>query len=92
MTSILGGNSTGPQRSGIGEIRISAEQPLDHRRNEAPLQQIGRARLFQRQRREEGETDGAIRNRARIKRVDDVVGLAETERQADHEIGPDIAR
>ena len=76
---------------GINEIRISAEQPLDNGRNEASLEQVGRLGLFQRQRREEGEADGAIGDRARIKRIDDVIGLAEAERQADHEIGADIA-
>ena len=86
----IGRQFTGAQRRGISEIGISTKQPLDDRRDEAPLQQIGRPRLFQRQRREEGETDGAVGNRARIKRVDDVIGFAEAERQADHEIGPDI--
>ena len=38
------------QRVGIGEIGIAAEQPVDHRRDEAPFQQAVRPRLFQRQR------------------------------------------
>ena len=33
----------------------------------------------------------AVGGRARIKRIDDVIGLAEPERQPDHEIGADIA-
>ena len=78
----IGRQRTGTQRIGIGEIGIAAEQPLDHRRDEAPLQQIGRLRLFQRQRGKEGQIDGAVGGRARIERVDDVVGLAEPERQA----------
>ena len=54
-------------------------------------QQILRLRLFQRQRGEERQIDRAVGAGARIERVDDVVGLAEPERQADHQIGPDIA-
>ena len=79
------------QRAGIGEIRIAAEQAVDHRRDEAPFQQALRPRLFQRQRGEEGQVDGAVGGGAGVERVGDVVGLAEPERQADHEVGADIA-
>ena len=76
---------------GIGEIGIAAEQPVDDRRYEAPFQQVLRLRLFQRQRGKEGQVDRAVGGRARVERIDDVVGLAEPERQPDHQIGPDIA-
>ena len=36
----IGRQRTRMQRVGIGEIGIAAEQPLDHRRDEAPLQQV----------------------------------------------------
>ena len=48
-------------------------------------------RLLQRQRGEESEIDRAVGGRTRIERVDDVVGLAEPERQPDHELPADIA-
>ena len=48
-------------------------------------------RLFQRQRGKERQVDRAVGGGARVERVDDVVGLAEPERQADHEVGSDIA-
>jgi len=79
------------ERIGIGEIGITAEQAVDDRRDEATLDQALRFRLFQRQRREQCQLDVRIRNCACIERVDDMVGLAEAERQADHEVGADIA-
>ncbi len=79
------------QRLGIGEIGITAKEPVDHRCDEARLQQVAGFRLLQRQRREEGEFDGTVGCGARIERVDDVIGLAEPERQADHELVADVA-
>ena len=81
----------GMQRVGIGQIRIATEQAVDHRRDEAPLQQVRRPRLFQRQRGKEREVDRTIGAGARVERVGDVIGLAKPERQPDHQIGPDIA-
>jgi hypothetical protein len=82
---------SGAQRRGIGEIGIAAEQPIDHRRDEARFQQIAGLRLLQRQRREEGQVDRTVGACTRVERVDDVVGLAEPERQSHHELPADIA-
>ncbi len=79
------------QRVGIGQIRIAPEQAVDHRGNKAPLQQVCRLRFFQRQRGKKGQIDCAVGGGARVERVDDVVGLAEPERQPDDEVGPDVA-
>ncbi len=81
----------GMQRVGVGEIRIAAEQAVDHRGDKAPFEQIGRLRLFQRQRGKERQVDRAVGGGAGVERIDDVVGLAEPERQSDHEVGSDIA-
>ena len=67
-------------RIGIGEIRISAEQPLDDRVDETPLQQIRRLWFFQGQRGKQGQADAAIGDGARVQRVDDVIRLAKPER------------
>ena len=56
----VGRQRAGMQRVGIGEIGIAAEQAIDHGRDETPLQQVRRLRLFQRQRGKEGEIDGAV--------------------------------
>ena len=83
----VGRQRAGMQRVGIGEIGIAAEQALDHGRDEAPLEQVLGLRLFQRQRGKQRQVDGAVGGGARIQRIDDVVGLAEPERQPDHQIG-----
>ena len=82
---------TGMQRAGIGEVRIAAEQPVDHGADKAPFQQACRLWLFQRQRGKKRQVDRAVGGRAGIKRIDNVIGLAEPERQSDNEVGPDIA-
>ena len=87
----IGRQRIGMQRLGIGEIGVAAEQALDHRRDKALLKQVLWPRFFQRQRGKDGQLDRAIGGGARVKRVDDVVRLAEPERQPDHQIGPDIA-
>ena len=87
----VGRQRIGMQRVGIGEIGVAAEQALDHRRDEALLEQGLWLGFFQRQRGKDGQLDRAIGGGARVQRVDDVVGLAERERQSDHQIGPDIA-
>src|SRR5260370_132323 len=81
----------GMQRGGIMEIGVSSETAVDHWRSEALLDQVLRLRLFQRPRGKQGQADRAIGDRARVERIDDVVGLAEPKRQPDHQIGPDIA-
>ncbi|MGY4215575.1 hypothetical protein ACVMFB_002074 [Bradyrhizobium sp. USDA 4522] len=78
------------QRIRVGEIWIAAKQAVDHRSDEAPFEQALRLRLFQRQRGEQREVDGAVGHCSRIQRVDDVVGLAEAERQPDHQFGSDV--
>ena len=87
----IGRQRTRMQRIGISEIGIAAEQSLDHWRDEAPLKQIRRLRFFQRQRGKQGQADRAVGGGARVERVDDVIGLAEPERQSHHQVGPDIA-
>ena len=87
----VGRQRIGMQRLGIGEIGVAAEQALDHRRDETLLKQVLWPRFFQRQRGKDGQLDRAIGGGARVERVDDVVRLAEPERQPDHQIGADIA-
>ena len=87
----VGWQPAGAQGSDIGEIGIAAEQPLDHRSAEARFQQARRLGLFQRERREQGEIDGAVGSGPFIKRIDDVVGLAKAEWQADHQARSDLA-
>ena len=79
------------QRVGIRQVGIATKQAIDHRPDEALFEQDRRLRFFQRQRREQGELDRTVGGGACVQRVDDVVGLAEPERQADHEAGSDIA-
>ena len=75
----------------ISEIRITAEQAVDHGRDEAAFQQVRWFRLFQRQGGKEGQVDAAVGAGAREQCIGNMVGLAEPERQPDHEIGSDIA-
>ncbi|KAH2811748.1 hypothetical protein KXV85_005258, partial [Aspergillus fumigatus] len=81
----------GTQRRDVGKVRIAAEQPLEQRPAEARFEQACRPRLLQGQRREQRKLDGGIGRRAGIERIDDVVGLAEPERQAHHEVLADVA-
>lgn len=46
------------QRARVGQIRVAPEQAVDHRTDEASLQEITRLRLLQRQRRQQGQVDG----------------------------------
>ena len=62
----VGRQRTGMQRIGIGKVGIAAEQPVDHGGDETPFQQAFRFRLFQRQRREESQVDGAVGGGARV--------------------------
>jgi hypothetical protein len=88
---MLGGNSPACSAAGIGQVGIAAKQAIDHRADEAPFEQARGPWLFQRQRREQGELDRTVGGGACIQRVDDMVGFAKPERQADHEVGADIA-
>ena len=73
------------QRLGVGELRIAAEQPLDHRIDEAPFELARGPRLLQRQRREDFQLDRWISGCPGKQGVGDVVRLAEPERQAEHD-------
>ena len=87
----VGRQRTATNRIGIGKVGIAAEQTLDHRSDETPLQQVRRIGFFQGQRGKESQVDGAIGGRASIERVDDVIRLAKPERQSDHQIRPNVA-
>ena len=87
----VGRQLAGMQRAGIGQVGIAAKQAIDHRADEAPFEQARGPWFFQRQRREQGELDRTVGGGACVQRVDDMVGLAKPERQADHEVGSDIA-
>ena len=87
----VGRQFAGMQRAGIRKVGIATKQPIDHRADEAPVEQARRPRFLQRQRRKQGELDRTVGGGARVQRIDDMVGLAEPEWQADHEAGSDIA-
>ena len=87
----VGRQFAGMQRAGIRQVGIATKQAIDHRADEAPFEQARGPRLFQRQRRKERQLDRTVGGGACVQRVDDMVGLAEPERQADHEVGADIA-
>ena len=91
MTLIFGGSAPSMQRGGVVEVGPAAEQAVDHRRNEPPLQLVRRPRLLQRQRGEEGQVEIAIGSGPPIERIDDVIGLAESQRQSHHQMRTDIA-
>ena len=87
----VGWQFAGMQRAGVGQVGIAAKQAINHRADEAPFEQARGPRFFQRQRRKQGELDRTVGGGTRVQRVDDMVGLAKPERQADHEVGSDIA-
>ena len=72
-------------RRRVSERRIAGEQPLRDRIEKTPLQLALGARRFERQRGEDGEIDRAVGGRLGVERVGDVIGLAETERQSEHD-------
>src|SRR5271156_342885 len=74
------------QRLCVEQIRIAAEKPLDHRLDEAPLDFVFRMRLFKGERGEDRERNRRVRRRAAENRVGDVVRLAESERQSEHDL------
>ena len=76
------------QRTGIGQIGIAAEQPVDHRTDKAPFKQAPGLGFSSVSAEKKVRLDRAVGGGARIQRIDDVVGLAEPERQADHEVVP----
>ncbi len=82
----IGRKRAGVQRSGIGEVGIAAEHALRERRDEAPLEAGPRARLLERQRCEDSKMDRRIGRGAREQGIGDVIGLAEPERQSEHDL------
>jgi hypothetical protein len=73
-------------RDGIGELRIAGEEALRERRYEAPFEIALPARLLQGERGEDAQIDRRIGGRAIKQRVGDVIGLAQPERQRQHDI------
>ena len=73
-------------RRRIGEVRIAAEATLRDRVDEAPLQLRAGMRLCQRQRGENAQADGGVGHRAGKQRIGHVIGLAEPERQRQHDL------
>lgn len=81
----------GVERLGVVQIGIAAEQAIDDRPDK-PLLKGGRwSRLFQRQCREDRQMDRWIGHRAPEQRIDDVIRLAQPERQPDDQPRPDVA-
>ena len=78
-------------RGCVGEIRVAAEQPAGERTGESPLEFAARPRPLQRQRREDAQMDGWVGGGARVERIGDVIGLAEAERQRQHDPLADAA-
>ena len=74
------------QRLGIGELGIAGEHALCEWLHEAPFEARPAAWRLQCQRCEDMEADRRVGRRAREQGVGDVVGLAEAERQRQHEV------
>ena len=74
------------QRLGIGELGIAGEHALCEWLHEAPFEARPAAWRLQCQRGEDMEADRRVGRRAREQGVGDVVGLAEAERQRQHEV------
>ncbi len=85
----IGRQITPAQRQRVGELGIAAEHPLGERPEEAPLEGALRPRLLQGECGEDAQPDRAVGGGTRIERVDHVVGLAEAERQAEHDLAAD---
>ncbi|GAB1715629.1 MAG: hypothetical protein NTAFB05_06710 [Nitrobacter sp.] len=79
------------QGGGVVEVGPATEQAIDHRCDESLFQFARRPRLLQRQRREESQVEVAIGCGALVERIDDVIGLAEPERQSHHQTRADVA-
>jgi hypothetical protein len=79
----------GMVRLGIGQLGIAGEHALCEWLHEAPFEARPAARRLQCQRGEDMEPDRRVGGRAREQGVGDMVGLAEAERQRQHEFFPD---
>ena len=77
------------QRLGIGELGITREHASCEWLQEAPLKARPAAWRLQCQRGEDMESDRRVGRRAREQGVGDVVGLAEAERQRQHDVFAD---
>ena len=75
----------GVDRRRVIERRIAGEQPLRDGIEKTPFQLALGARRFQRQRGEDGQPDRTVGDRLGIERIGDVIGLAEAERQGEHD-------
>ena len=74
------------QRDAIGELRIAGEEALRERGNEAAFEVALPARLLQGECGEDAQVDRRIGGGAGEQRVGDVIGLAQPERQRQHDI------
>jgi hypothetical protein len=71
---------------GVGEIGIAGEHPLRKRPDEAPFEAGLRVRFLKGQRGEDAQMHRRIGGGAREHRIGDVIGLAEAERQSEHDL------
>jgi hypothetical protein len=78
------------QRVGIGKLGVASKQSFDNGCDETTFKQVRRPRFFKRERRKECEIDGTVGDRTRKERIGDMVGLAQAQRQADHQLGADV--
>jgi hypothetical protein len=69
-----------PERHGVCQRRISAEQAIKYRLKKAPLQLAPVWRLLQRQRGEDAQPDRRIARGTDVQRIGDMVRFAETQR------------
>ena len=73
-------------RRAIGELRVAGEDAIRERLHEAPFEARRPARRLQCERGEDVEPDRGIVRRAGKQGIGDVIGLAEAERQRQHEV------
>ena len=92
MTRMFAGNAFGLQRARVLRLDIAAEDTFRERFQQAPLEGRVRHRLQQRQRRDDGEVERAITRRAPVELVDEGIGLADAQRQRQHDARPYAAQ
>ena len=81
----VGRHLPGADRSRVVQRRVSGEQALGDGVKEAAFQLALGARGLQCQRRENGQVDRGVGRSPGIERIGDVIGLAEAERQGEHD-------
>jgi hypothetical protein len=74
----------------VRQLRITCGQPLIQRRDESALEFAGRSERHERERGEDAEPDRAIGHRTSVKFVRDMVCLAKSERQTEHDVLADL--